>query len=138
MSGDDVPAPANPDAVVSRVDALFSGEPPPPPAEGAPRILRLKVMLGIAIPLNLFGIPCWTGVPGALLTLVAWLMADNDLARIEAGHYSGEDAAALLRLRTVAAWTLAFCVVSLMVQVWLLSTPAYAHLFEALWDLLLP
>ena len=138
MVEQDRSAPAISEGGRQKVDALFSGEPPPPPIDAGRRIHTLKVMLAIAIPLDLFGIPCWTGVPGAALTLVAWLMADGDLARIEAGQFSSEDAATLLRLRTVSAWTLGFCVLSLLVQVWLLSTPAYPRLFEALWDLLLP
>lgn len=121
-----------------KVDALFAGEPPPPPLAAGPRIRRLRWLLAVAIPLDLLGIPCWTGVPGAALTLVAWLAADCETARIEAGQYAPADAAALLRLRRLAAWALGFCVVSLVVQIWLLSTPAWRFPFDLFWDRLLP
>jgi len=111
---------------MSRVDALFAGEPPPVPLPAAPRIRRLERILAVAIPLDLLGIPCWTGVPGAVLTLWAYLQADAEMARIDAGMYGGEDAARLLRLRSISTWTLYFCVVSFLVQAWLLSTSLYA------------
>lgn len=116
---------------VSRVDALFAGEPPPEPQPAAPRIRRLQRILAVAIPLDLLGIPCWTGVPGAILTLWAYLQADAEMARIDAGMYGGEDAARLLRLRSISTWTLYFCVVSFLLQAWLLSTSAYTGFIGA-------
>lgn len=113
-----------------RVDALFAGEPPPPMLEAGARIRRLRSVLMIAIPLNLLGIPCWTGVPGAVLTLWAYLTADNEMARIDAGQYSGEDAAVIMRLRTISTYTLYFCVVSFIGQAWLMSTSFYNLYFS--------
>ena len=126
--------PGDPDRVVSKVDALFAGEPPPAPLAAGPRIRRLQGILAIAIPLDLLGIPCWTGVPGAVLTLWAYLQTDAEMARIDAGVYAGEDAARLLRLRSISTWALYFCVVSFLIQAWLLSTPFYAGLLGALAD----
>ncbi|MEC8422981.1 MAG: hypothetical protein VX000_04340 [Myxococcota bacterium] len=126
--------PADDAPVPSRVDALFAGEPPPPPVSAGPRIRRLQRLLAVAIPLDLLGIPCWTGVPGAVLTLWAYLQADAEMARIDAGVYAGEDAASLLRLRSIATWSLYFCVASFLVQAWLLSTPFYAGLLGGLAD----
>jgi hypothetical protein len=117
---------------MSKVEALFAGEPPPAPLVAGPRIRRLQGILAIAIPLDLLGIPCWTGVPGAVLTLWAYLQADAEMARIDAGVYAGEDAARLLRLRSISTWALYFCVVSFLVQAWLLSTPFYTGLLGAL------
>lgn len=129
---DEAPVPA----AFPRVEALFAGEPPPPPAEAGPKIRKLKILLAIGIPLDLLGIPCWTGVIGAAITLWAWLVADAELIRIEHGEYTGDDAARLLRLRSWTNWALGFCVVSLIVQAWLLSTPIYGQLFRMLSDLL--
>lgn len=119
-----------------KVDALFDGEPPPPPIDAAPRVKRLKLILAIAIPLDALGIPCWTGVPGALLTLWAWMRADAEVAHIQAGQYDAEHAATLMRLRAIAAWALGLCVVSLLVQAWLLTTPLYSLVFNRALDLL--
>lgn len=120
-----------------RVDALFSGEPPAPALEGLPRIRRLQLVLLVAIPLDLLGIPCWTGVPGAILTLYAWLIADGQKAAIDAGQYPHEQAAALLRLRQISAWALGLCVVSLMLQAWLLSSAGYRQIYDAIWGRIL-
>ena len=105
-----------------RVDALFAGDPPPEPLEARPRIRRLRQTLAVAIPLDLLGIPCWTGVPGAALTLWAWLEADSQMAAIKSGLYNSEDAATLIRLRSFSAWALGFCMASLLLQIYLLST----------------
>ena len=115
-----------------RVDALFAGEPPPPPVEVGPRLRLIRAVLLASLPLNLLGVPCWTGVPGAALTLWAWLQADGEMARVEAGEYPSDDAATLMRLRTAAGWLLGFCVLSLLVQAYLLTTTFYNVLWSRL------
>lgn len=115
-----------------KVDALFAGEPPPAPIEAGPKLRAIRVALLVALPLNLLGVLCWTGVPGAAITLWAWLQADGEMPRVEAGDYLSEDAANMMRLRTLAGWLLAFCVLSLMVQAYLLTTAFY----NTLWSML--
>ena len=114
---------------MEKVDALFAGEPPPPPIEAAPKLRLIRGALIVAAPLDLLGVFCWTGVPGAALTLWAWLQADGEMARIEAGEYDSDDAAAMMRLRAVSGWLLGFCVLSLLLQAWLLTTSFYNHLW---------
>lgn len=110
-----------------KVEALFAGEPPPPPAEAGARIRRLLWLLGVAIPLDVLGIPCCTGVPGAALTIWAWLAVDVEIARVEAGDYGSEDAAIFMRLRSITRWAMVFCVGSLIMQIMLFYTPFYAR-----------
>jgi hypothetical protein len=117
----------------SNVDALFAGEPHKKPVDVSDRIRRIKRILWFAVPLDLFGIPFWTGVPGAILTLWAWLATDAEVARIEAGDYAHTDAMRLLTLRRITFWALLFSVVSLIVQSWLLSTPFYLVLWPRLY-----
>jgi hypothetical protein len=121
---------------MEKVDALFVGDPPKPPAEATPKLRQLRLLLAVAIPLNLLGIPCWTGVPGAALTLWAWLSADAEMTRVNDGDYAPEDAARLMHLRTIAAWTLLFCVLSLVLQVWLLGTNWYNRFYGWALDLM--
>ena len=115
-----------------KVDALFDGEPTPPPEAAGPRIQTLRRTLTIAIALDVLGIPCWTSVPGALLTLWVWLSTDTDIARIEAGAYRDEDAATILQLRQWATWALVLCVGCLVIQIALLTTSFYERFWGSL------
>jgi hypothetical protein len=116
-----------------RVDALFSGEPPPPLLDGGPPRRVIRRILCFAIPLDLLAIPLWTGVPGAILTLWAWLRADAEAQRVEEGRYEDADSAALLRLRRVARAALIFILLSFVLQIWLLGQPAYTEFYRGLW-----
>lgn len=111
----------------AKVDALFAGE-PPETRDLRPTLRRLRLLLLLSFPMNLAGVLCWTGVPGALLTLWAWLLADGEAGAVSAGALEGPDAAPLLRLRKLAAWNLGICVISLFVQASLLATPFYEQL----------
>ncbi|MEL6349441.1 MAG: hypothetical protein AAFV53_40435, partial [Myxococcota bacterium] len=115
-----------------KVDALFAGEPPPPPIEATPRLRTIRNALIVALPMNLLGIPCWTGVPGAALTLWVWLQADSEMARVEAGQYASDDAALMMQYRAASGWLLAFCVVSLLTQIYLLTGSFYTDLWGSL------
>ena len=116
------------DQGMSRVDALFSGEPERAPQSTTVRLRSIRRLLGLALPLVVLGIPCWTSVPGALLTIGAYLIADGEMARVEAGLCSDEEISALRRYRRLATRMLYACVVTLVIQLWLLSTPLYANL----------
>ena len=95
----------------AKVDALFAGDEPEGPTPAPPRILRLKKLLAIAIVLDILGLPCWTSVPGAIMTLWVWMATDTDVAHIEAGTYTEAEAAELLQLRRYAAMALVLCVI---------------------------
>jgi len=106
-----------------KVDALFGGEPALPLLDPGPRLRRMVVLLVVAIPLDLLGITCFTGVPGALLTLWVYLSADNEQALVDAGRYpEGPAADRLARIRKVALWAMVFTIVSLVVQIVLFTT----------------
>jgi hypothetical protein len=115
--------------MTDKVDALFAGDPPPPVEPAEPRLRSIRGVLWCAIPLVVLGIPCWTSVPGAGLTLWAWLATDAEMNRVDAGTTSEEDAAELRKLRRTATGALALCVITLVVQVLLLSTRFYERLW---------
>ena len=101
-----------------KVDALFDGEPPLPPLDPSPRLRRITLLLVVAAPLDLLGITCFTGVPGAALTLVAYLQADAEQALVDAGRYpSDQHVARLVRVRRLALWLMVFTLISLALQV---------------------
>lgn len=100
------------------MDVLFGGEPPAPLVDPAPRLRRLAWLLAVAVPLDLLGVTCFTGVPGAFLTLWAYLLTDAEEAQVAAGRYpEGTAVAQVRRLRTVAVWAMAFTIVSFVVQI---------------------
>jgi hypothetical protein len=115
-----------------KVDALFSGLGAEVPSQSTRPTSRTQRLLAIAIVLNILGLPCWTSVPGAVLTLWVWMSLDTEMARIEAGAYSAADTAALLRLRRYASLTLILCVVCLIVQIALLSTTFYTRFWGSI------
>jgi len=115
-----------------KVDALFSGDDVHQPTSASPRIHRLKQTLTIAIILDILGLPCWTSVPGAILTLWVWMSTETDVARIEAGEYSDREAAEVTRLRTYASMALLLCVVCLILQIFLLSTNFYTRFWGSI------
>jgi hypothetical protein len=116
--------------MTEKVDALFSGDLPLPPSELGPRLERLRQTLWVAIALDVLGIPCWTSVPGAILTLYVWLSTDTDTNPDDL--HSTDELAQLGRLRKTATWALVFCVASLMAQIFLLSTSFYERLWGSL------
>lgn len=136
MSAEGDAAPGLSEASQARVEALFAGEPAAPPREAAPSLLRIRLLLGLALPFNLLGIPCGIGVPGGILTLWAYLLSDAELVRVEDGLYTDEDAAAFQRARLWAGRMLTLCVVSFGVQVVLLMTEPYQAWLSQLLGLL--
>ncbi len=119
---------------MSGVDDLFAPEPlpgGPPAAPPVDRLRRVRVILGVALPLNLFGIFCFTGVPGAILSLVAWQLADEEVARAEAGVLPKEQLPRARRARNFAFGQLTFVMLSLAAQLVLFSAGVYDALFEA-------
>ncbi len=119
--------------MTEKVDALFAGDlPTSTPLEAQKRLKRLHRTLWLAIALDVLGLPCWTSVPGAILTLGVWLATDADLVRIEAGEYSDEDASFLMRIRRIASAALVLCVASLVIQIFLLSTTFYERFWGSL------
>lgn len=117
---------------LSDVDALFTGDPPLPRIDATRTLRRLGLILAIAIPLDGLGIFCWTTVPGAVLTIWAWLIADGQMALVEAGQLEEKDANRVILARRVAGAALAGCVLSMIMQLWLLSTNFYRVLWGPL------
>lgn len=103
---------------MSGADDLFTGDAPPPPTNRLPRIRRILL---VALPLDLLGIPCFTGVPGAILTLWAWQLADEELARVESGALPVALRPDVVRIRAQAFGLLVFVLLSLVAQMILYS-----------------
>ena len=125
---------------MSGVDDLFS--PPGASGDAAPpvvdRLRRARLILGIALPLNLFGVFCFTGVPGAVLALVGWQLADEEVARVESGAIPKDQLRPAGRWRNFAFLQLVFAMFSLTIQFLLLSAGIYDLLLEAALGLLDP
>jgi len=106
----------------NRVDNLFTGsEPEQRPAQSG----WIIALLVIAVPLDLLGVLSCTSVPGAAMTLFAWWLVDREMALLESGVIHVESAPKLNRLKQITLGTLAFCGISLVFQIVLLSTGFY-------------
>ncbi len=115
-----------------RVDQLFGGDGSAPGRGPTARTHTIFALLVVATPMNLFGVVCCTSIPGMVMTLAAWLLADADLARVESGHLPMDQAPALVRLKRVAFGLLVFCGLTFLIQMTLLSQGAYERWLVAL------
>jgi hypothetical protein len=121
---------------VSAVDDLFSGE-GPRPGRARPRdpVSSISLWLVAAAILDLLGVTCFTGVPGAALTIWCWHNCDEELQRVESGAAPPERAPAVRRLRGVAFALLMFSFASLALQIWLFANGFYQLALFALLSL---
>jgi hypothetical protein len=110
---------------VSAVDELFGGDggPPPPPPT---RSLRPIWLAGVV--LTLVGPCCFTGVPGAVLLVVARYRAEDAVARREAGALDATSERATLH--AVNRWLGIACVLMLL-QILAFGSGVYALIFAS-------
>ena len=114
---------------LTRVDALFTGDPPLPRVDVSAGLKRITLLLVFALPLDGLGLLCWTTVPGALLTIWAWLAADELMALVDADQVDEPDAGRERSDRRVAGLALGLTALSMILQLWLLSTDFYRVIF---------
>jgi hypothetical protein len=107
---------------VSGADDLFSNEGPAPLADRLDRAARLAALAAV---LTLLGPCCFSGVPGAAVAVFAWQMADDELARVEAGALPSDRRGRALQVRRLAFFQVAFAGVLLFVQLVLFLSGAY-------------
>ncbi|MCP4809380.1 MAG: hypothetical protein GY884_28925 [Proteobacteria bacterium] len=110
-----------------RVERLFGGA-----HRGTRAIRRAEILLAVAIPLDVLGLITCTSVPGALMTLGAYQMAERQMKRIEVGELSVEHAPRVVRIKKVAFWAMVGCVAGFAIQLFLLSSGAYERWLGAL------
>jgi hypothetical protein len=115
---------------LSRVDALFAGEPPPAPADSAQLVRRLQLGLYVALLLDALTLPCWTGLPGAVLTLIVYSAADAELPRVDAGQIDPASGERIRRVRRVSMVALTLLIFSLGLQWFLLKYTVYGQLYQ--------
>lgn len=110
-----------------RVERLFGGA-----HRDTRAIRRAELLLAVAIPLDVLGLLTCTSVPGALMTLAAYQMAERQMSRVERGELSVEHAPRLVRIKKVGFWAMVGCLVGFAIQLFLLSTGAYERWLTAL------
>lgn len=114
---------------MSGVDDLFSSERPPAPVRD--RLDRAAQLLAVALPLNVLGVTCFTGVPGAVLALLAWHIADEEVLRVESGALPAERGVRARRVRGLGFAMLVFAIGSLILQIVLFGAGFYQALLTA-------
>jgi hypothetical protein len=113
---------------MDRVDELFGaigGEPEP----------RWTLVTGLLISgllLSLFGMAC-TAVPGGLVVLAAWMVADADHERLQTGYLPADTAGDVRRLRGFALAGLLVVLLLFVAQMLLL----YFGFYDTFWGLLI-
>ncbi len=105
---------------LSKVDALFAGEPSRRPNTTA-LVQRVMLLLMVGAGLTATGSLLWTGVPGALILLVAWLQIDSQSVALDAGELPEAESRRLRQVRAVASVALGVSALSLLFQIWLLA-----------------
>ena len=116
-----------------RVDELFGGDPDLPPVKPKGRTINALMWTGgpmvVAGAVGAWSYPIflvtWLSVPGAALVLVAWIMADSELARVESGYLATDLGDGLEKTRRLAFWLLVISALSFMVQITFLANGTY-------------
>ncbi len=116
---DDPTPPADPS-----LDELFGaghGQP-------TPRIRAIALSLGVGLVLAVLGMTC-SAAPGGLLVLVAWVLVEKELDRVESGYLSTEFKPRLEQLQLGIYVAVVTVILLFAAQFWLLRRGFY----EALW-----
>lgn len=107
------------------VDELFAGDEGPAPTPSLRRITALLVVGGLTA---LGGLAC-SALPGSLLVLAGWYLAEKENARREGGFYGPDWSLPIRRTRAAARLSALICLVVVVVQNLLLcATPLYPAL----------
>ncbi|MFZ5478201.1 MAG: hypothetical protein ACOZNI_15650 [Myxococcota bacterium] len=120
---------------MSTVDDVFSGRGKEAPPEVLDRTPRIALLLGVAGLLCAFGVTCFTGVPGAALTIWCWQLCEEELHRVETGVLPRDRGPAIRRLKLFASILLGFSAVSLIVQIFLFANGTYQLALDLLLEL---
>ncbi|MFN7147753.1 MAG: hypothetical protein ACK4YP_28545 [Myxococcota bacterium] len=107
---------------MSGADDLFSSEAPAPVRD---RLARATMVLAFATPLVLLGVTCFTSVPGAVLALVGWQMADEEVARVESGALPLDRLPTARRVRAAGFSLVVLSGVLFLVQIWFFTQGWY-------------
>ena len=99
---------------MSGADDLFSTDTVAPIHD---RLGRARRLAALAAPLVVLGPTCFTGVPGAVLALIAWQTADEELARTESGALPPDLGPKARRLRALAFALCAASALSFILQI---------------------
>lgn len=111
----------------TRVDELF-GEGRGTPRARVPLILALALSGAAAAAV---GLAC-SLVPGGLLLLAAWVVAEKDLMRVEAGFLPVDQGRPLRILRALVMVSVVLVTVGFVAQTWLMRVGFYTELWGAL------
>jgi hypothetical protein len=112
---------------MSRLDELF-GE---ASAEVKPKTKQTYALVWGGLAAALLGLAC-TSVPGVLVVLVGWYVADQETDRLDSGFIPQTFAAEVHRAERLARFGVASAVVIISAQVVLLCSGFYSMYLEAL------
>lgn len=89
-----------------------------------PRTTTIVLMLSIGLMVALLGMAC-TAVPGGVIVLMAWMLAEKEVDRIENGYLADDTRLTVNRLQLISLISVVFVVVLFAVQAWLFCSGYY-------------
>ncbi len=94
----------------------------------APRVGTIVGLLAGGLAIGVIGLAC-TAVPGGVMVLMAWMLVEKEMDRVDSGYLPSDARVTVGRLQ-VAAYAAVLMVIALFgVQAWLFCSGAY----DVLW-----
>lgn len=102
-----------------------------------PKITRVIIVLVTGMTLTVVGMAC-TAVPGGLITLIAWALAEKELGKVDSGFLPIESRPSLVALRLAVLVCLALVLLLFILQGILLCSGVYFTAWTAAIEMLRP
>ena len=111
-----------------RVDELFGG------GDGAPepRTGAIVAMLVVGVTVATLGLAC-TSVPGGVIVLMAWMMAEKEVDRIDNGYLPNTARPTVVWLQRLCVLAVFLTLALFILQAWLFCSGQY----DVIWSMLL-
>lgn len=97
-----------------------------------PRTALIATLLGVGLVLTLLGMAC-INAPGGLLVLIAWMLVEKDLERLESGYLPEADRPQVEQIRSMTYAGLVLVILLFFLQGFLLCNGFYDWLLDTLY-----
>ena len=91
-----------------------------------PQVRLVATLLGVGVLLAIAGMAC-TAAPGGIVVLLAWMVVEKDIDRLETGYLPAEESPNVHRMRMAALISLGVIIVLFALQLMLFCGGVYEH-----------